>query len=142
MEDGSPIAARYRTLTGFWEWLTIGFSILGIILAVYHIFYFQAFGFMLMDNSYLYLLMTFYLSMTFLFFPLTKKGSQKFIFAVDIFLFFLTLVISSYLAMNGIEIIQRGWGYLAPTHMMVMAVMLWVTDMTFQLLFRYVVKIY
>jgi len=125
MENGSPIAARYRTLTGFWEWLTIGFSILGIVLAVYHIFYFQAFGFMLMDNSYLYLLMAFYLSMAFLFFPLTKKGPQKFIFAVDAFLFLLTLVISSYLAMHGIEIITKGWGYLAPTHMMVMAVMLW-----------------
>jgi len=125
MEQESPIAARYRTLTGFWEWLTIGFSILGIVLAVYHIFYFQAFGFMLMDNSYLYLLMTFYLSMTFLFFPLTKKGPQKFIFTIDIFLFFLTLFISSYLAMHGIEIIKRGWGYLAPTHMMVIAVMLW-----------------
>ena len=56
-EHPTGITSRYRNFTGFWEWLTIGFSILGIVLAVYHIFHFQAFGFMLMDNSYLYLLL-------------------------------------------------------------------------------------
>jgi TRAP transporter 4TM/12TM fusion protein len=118
--------SRYRTLTGFWKWVTIGFSTLGILLAVYHIFYFQGLGFMLMDNSYLYLLMTFYMSMVFLFFPLKKGGSEKIIFAVDVFLFFLTVAVSLYLAVHGLEINTRGWDYFAPTHIMIMSIMLWI----------------
>ena len=121
----TSIESRYRQLTGFWQWVTIGFSALGIFLAVYHIFYFQGLGFMLMDNSYLYLLMTFYLSMVFLFFPLKKEGPEKIIFAVDVFLFVLTAAVSLYLALHGLEINTKGWGYFAPTHVMIMSIILW-----------------
>jgi TRAP transporter 4TM/12TM fusion protein len=125
MEHDISIESKYRTLNGFWKWVTICFSSLGIVLVVYHIFYFQGFG-MLMDNTYLYLLMTFYLSMVFLFFPLSKGEPAKIIFAVDVFLFFLTVAVSFYLAVHGLEINTKGWEYFAPPHIMTMAILLWI----------------
>ncbi|MEW5912761.1 MAG: TRAP transporter fused permease subunit [Thermodesulfobacteriota bacterium] len=126
MEHRSAIASRYRELTGFWHWFTVVLSAVGLAVAIYHIFYFTVGGFMFMENSYLYLLMAIYLSMAFLFFPMTKKGPQKLIMAIDVLLSFTIMVITLYLAYQGYTIIERGWGYFAPTHVTVMAVIMWV----------------
>jgi len=126
MEQKSRIEARHRDLPGFWRWVTIVFSVLGLGFAVYQIFSLRIFGILIMENSYFYILMTFYLSMVFLFFPLTFRGSKKVIFAIDVFLFFITICITIYLAWVGYDIIYRGWGYSAPLHVTIMATILWV----------------
>jgi TRAP transporter 4TM/12TM fusion protein len=125
MAQANSISSRYRDLTGFWKWVTIAFSVIGLALAIYHIFYFTVNDFMFMENSYLYLLMTIYLSMAFLFFPMTKKGNPKLILSLDIILFLVTIGVNAYFAYEGYTIIERGWGYMAPTPIMVMAVILW-----------------
>ena len=125
MEERSQIEARYRTLPDFWQWVTIGLSFIGLFLAVFQVFHFQMFGKMLMENSYLYLLLSAYLSMVFLFFPLTRRGPQKVIFYIDIVLCILTLAIPSYFAWLGYDIVEAGWSYRAPPLMFAMAVILW-----------------
>jgi TRAP transporter 4TM/12TM fusion protein len=102
------------------------FSSLGLAVAIYHIFYFTVGGFMFMENSYLYLLMAIYLSMAFLFFPMTRRGPQKLILAIDVVLCFLTMVITLYLAYQGYTIIEKGWGYFAPAHITAMAIIMWI----------------
>ena len=126
MEHQNKIEERYRPLPVFWYGLTICFSIAGLLLAVFQVFHFQAFGAMLMENSYLYLLLSFYLSMVFLFFPMKKGGPEKLLFMIDILLAFLTFAIPLYFAWLGYDIIEGGWSYKAPFHMTVLAVFLWV----------------
>ncbi len=126
MAKASAISSRYRELTGFWKWVSIAFSCFGLALAIYHIFYFTINEFMFMENSYLYLLMTIYLSMSFLFFPMTKKGNPKLVLSIDIVLFLVTMAVTAYFGYEGYTIIERGWGYNAPLHAMVMAVILWI----------------
>ncbi|MBW2150541.1 MAG: TRAP transporter fused permease subunit [Deltaproteobacteria bacterium] len=126
MENISKIEERYRTLPAFWHWITICFSIAGLALAVFQVFHLQAFGAMLMENSYLYLLLSFYLSMVFLFFPLRKGGHQRLVFIVDVILWLIAFSIPLYFAWLGYDIIERGWSYRAPSHMTAMAIILWV----------------
>jgi len=126
MEEKSPISSRYRTLPDFWQWVTIGLSFIGLSVAVFQVFHFQIFGKMLMENSYLYLLLSIYLSMVFLFFPLTTRGPEKVIFYIDIVFTVLILAIPSYFAWLGYDIVEGGWSYRAPPHMFYMAVILWV----------------
>lgn len=126
MEHKSKIEERYRTLPPFWHWVTICFSIAGLGLAVFQVFHFQFFGAMLMENSYLYLLLSFYLSMVFLFFPMRKGGPQRLLFFIDVICCLVTIAIPLYFAWLGYDIIERGWSYRAPFFMTVLAVILWI----------------
>lgn len=121
----SSLVERYRPLAGFWRWLIIVFSLLGIILTVSYIFNLRPFGFMLFEHSYFYALLALYFSIVFLLFPVKKAVSARRFFWFDVFLFFLSVGISIFFAWQGYEIIYRGWGYLAPPYMTIMAVMLW-----------------
>ncbi|MBI5966871.1 MAG: TRAP transporter fused permease subunit [Deltaproteobacteria bacterium] len=125
MNQVSPMDERYRVLKGFQRWITIIFSLAAIILAVYQIFHLRLFDIMIMDNSYLYLLLALYLSLSFLLFPPKKGASAKIFFWFDSFLFLLSLGIPIFFAWHGYKIIEKGWGYLAPPDILVMAVILW-----------------
>lgn len=112
-----------QLLTGWSRTIRIAFTCIGIILAINHVFHLQLF--MIMENSYFYLLLAVFLSVAFLLFP-AKKGvrTRKFL-CLDILLFSLAVGISSYFASLGYEIIYRGWGYIALPHLTVMSVILW-----------------
>lgn len=125
MEHKSKIEERYRTLPPFWHWVTVCFSFAGIALAVFQIFHFSIAGAMLMDNSYLYLLLAFYLSMVFLFFPMRKGGPQRLLFYIDVVFCLTTVAIPAYFAWLGYDIVDGGWSYRAPFPMTVMALILW-----------------
>ena len=116
---------RNRSLTGVWWVLTTVLSCLGLLLACYHIFHLEIGGIVFMDNAYMYLLMAIYLSMVFLFFPFKKGLQGRLPFAIDVVLFFTTLVICSYFANNGYDIIYKGWGYRAPLHVTFMGIVMW-----------------
>ena len=105
--------------------MTVFFSIAGLALAVFQIFHFQIAGNMLMENSYLYLLLSFYLSMVFLFFPMRKGGPQRLLFYIDVVFCVATIAIPLYFAWLGYDIIERGWSYRAPFPMVLLAVILW-----------------
>lgn len=119
------MTARYRNLKGPLRWLTFFFSLLGIILAIYQIFHLRLFGLMVMDNSYLYLILALFLPQVFLLFPPLKRSSSKIAWGVDCFLALLSFLIPLTFARYGYTIIERGWGYLAPFEITIMAIILW-----------------
>lgn len=119
------IAARYRSFKGPLRWLTFSFSLLGIFLAIYQIYHLRLFGIMIMDNSYLYLILALFLPQVYLFFPLAKRSSSKLAWGIDCILALLSFLIPVIFARYGYTIIERGWGYFAPREIMIMAIMLW-----------------
>ncbi|MDH4265529.1 MAG: TRAP transporter permease [Deltaproteobacteria bacterium] len=119
------IEKRYRTISGPLRWVMTAFSFIGILLAIYQIFHFRFSGIMIMDNSFLYLLLALYLPQAFLLFPLKKNSGSKAVFGVDSFLAILAFAIPVAYAYQGYTIIERGWGYVAPPDMTVMAFILW-----------------
>lgn len=123
--QASILATRYRNLKGPWRWITFSFSLVAIFLAIYQIYHLRLFELMIMDNSYLYLLLSLFLPQIFLFFPPTKRSSSKFFWMVDCFLALISFAIPAIFARYGYTIIERGWGYFAPPEIMVMAIMLW-----------------
>lgn len=126
LSQESILAARYRKLEGPWRWITFSFSLLALILAIYQIYHLRLFDLMIMDNSYLYLLLSLFLPQIFLFFPPTKSSSSnKFFWIVDCFLALISFAIPAIFARYGYTIIERGWGYFAPPEIMVMAIILW-----------------
>jgi TRAP transporter 4TM/12TM fusion protein len=116
---------RYRDLKGFPRGINVVFSFAAILLAVYYIFNLRVCGLMFMDNSYLYLLMALFLPQAFLLFPPQKGAFGPLSFAIDSLLAFLSFGIPLFFAWHGYTIIERGWGYFAPAHITVMAVILW-----------------
>jgi len=101
------------------------FTLVAVFLAVYQIFNLRFFDLMVMHNSYLYLLMSLFLSLCFLAFPM-RKGKSPGDSWLDYLLFLLSFLIPLYFAWHGYSIIEKGWGYKAPPHIMWMAVILWI----------------
>jgi TRAP transporter 4TM/12TM fusion protein len=124
-ERKSTLHERYRRLPPFWQAVTIIFSFLGLFLGIYQIFHLRIFSLLIMENSYLYLLISFYLSMVFLFFPPTPKKTSRGFFFLDVFLFILSFAIPLYFAWLGYDIIQRGFSYYAPIQMTILGGVLW-----------------
>ncbi len=126
-EPVSPVQVqgRHRELKGIPRGINVVFSSAAILLAVYYIFHFRIGGIMIMDNSYLYLLMALFIPQAFLLFPPRKGAFGPVSFGIDFLLALLSFGIASFFAWHGYTIIERGWGYFAPPHITFMAVILW-----------------
>jgi len=110
-------SSNLRNLRGPWEWLVNLISALTMIVVVNHIFHLDLFGTVLaMETSYLYLLLGFYGSLIFLIYPIHPREKFKVFpyFAIDIFLFVLTLSICLLLAFKGLDIYYKGWMMVSP----------------------------
>ncbi len=119
------ITARYRDLKGPLRWLTFLLSLVGIALAIYQIYHLRLFGIMVMDNSYLYILLALFLPQVFLLFPPIKGCSSKKAWYLDLFLAVLAFSIPATFAKYGYTIIERGWGYFAPWEITIIAIIFW-----------------
>lgn len=125
IEQAGVLTARYRTLKGPLRWVSFSLSLLAIILAIYQIYHLRLLGLMIMDNSYLYLIMGLFLPQVFLFFPPRKGSSSKLLWLIDCFLALICFIILNIFARYGYTIIERGWGYFAPVEITYMAIILW-----------------
>lgn len=110
-------------LQGIWKWVCIALSLIGMFIVVNQLFYLKLMGIMLYDNQYLYILMAIFLGAVFLYYPLRVYNKRYLL--LDVSLFLLTLSICSYFSYKGYEIDKTGWGYIAPKHALVMAIILW-----------------
>ena len=109
----------------FWHSTFAIFSTLGVLLAINQLFRLQLFGFAPIDNSYLYLILTFYLSPIFILYPASGSSRRDSIPWYDILLFILSIVVSLYFAFHGKEIIEYGWEYVAPPIPTIFGIILW-----------------
>lgn len=100
--------------SAFWTFIFILFSILPILLAVYQLFRVALFDITLIDNSYLYYILMFYLPIVFLMCPLTKSSPKDRVPWYDGILFLVAVAALGYLGLKGIEIVSMGWEYSAP----------------------------
>ncbi|MCZ6728982.1 MAG: TRAP transporter fused permease subunit, partial [SAR324 cluster bacterium] len=128
MEEAEAKAGqgRFRGLKGPWYVLFIVFTAVGTLLAVNQIFSLKFLvDFVILDNSYLYLLLGLFLSLVFLVFPATKKSSRERIPWYDYLLFFTTVALSVYYSATGSISIEEGWEYESPVFPVVLAFIMW-----------------
>jgi TRAP transporter 4TM/12TM fusion protein len=110
----------------FWHKIFALFSGLMFLLVINQIFHLDVFGFKPMENSYLYYVILLSLSLTFLYYPATSSASKTRIPWYDVALFLLTVVVSFYLGLHGLDIVSLGWEYDAPLLPSIFSVLLWI----------------
>lgn len=117
---------RLRPLTGFWRAIFLAFTCTGIFLSVNQIFNLKLFiNIVILDNSYLYLLLGVFFSLVFLVFPLRKADLRKPVPWYDVVLFLIAISITIYYAWNGLHSIENGWEYFAPPLPTYLAFVMW-----------------
>ncbi len=112
-----------KRMSGAVYWLTMVMGSFGIFLAINQTFRLDAFGTIIIDNSYYYILIAVFLSLAFLILPARKKDDAH-VPWYDWMLFVLTLASALYLAYYGSDIISKGWDTIAPTEPTIAAAVL------------------
>jgi len=100
-------------ITGLVYWIVLIYGGFGILVAMNQTFSWNAFGFVLIDNSYFYLLIGIFLPISFLVFPARRKDENHVPF-YDWTLSGITLVASMYLSYHGSDMVEQGWDIIAP----------------------------
>jgi TRAP transporter 4TM/12TM fusion protein len=109
-----------KRLSGLVYWISLIYGGFGILVAINQTFGFNAFGFILIDNSYYYLLIAIFMSMAFLILPAVKRHNDH-VPLYDWALFVLTNATALYLSYHGGEMVEKGWDTIAPTEPTVVA---------------------
>ena len=99
---------------------------MGTLLAVNQIYNLKLFiGFVILDNSYLYVLLGMFFSLIFLVFPAHESAKRGGVPWYDIVLFVLTLLITGYFAYFGLTSLEEGWEYDSPDFPVYLAFIMW-----------------
>ena len=122
-EGGKYSDPSTQRLTGLVYWLVLLLGGSGILMAINQTFDLKPFGFILIDNTYYYLLIAIFLSIAYLLFPGRKRDHRRVPF-YDWALFGLTLLVSLYLAYHGGDMIEKGWELTAPPGPTVAAILI------------------
>lgn len=118
---------RLRVLSGFWRTVFLAFTCIGVLLSVNQIFNLKLFvNVVILDNSYLYLLLGVFFSLVFLVFPARKEDARGGVPWYDVILFVIALGITCHFAWNGLRSLEEGWEYFAPELETYLAYVMWV----------------
>ena len=109
----------------FWFTLFLVFSGFSLLVAVNKIFNLDLFGAVFLDNTYMYTLLALYLSLVFPLYPITASAPRDRVPWYDVGLFFITLTVCSYFAVNGLKITRLGWEFAAPLIPTLFSLLLW-----------------
>ena len=109
----------------FWFYVFLLFSALLLFLSVNQMFRLNLWGFTPVDNSYLYYMLAFSLSLVFIYFPATSSAPRDRLPWYDVGLALITVVINIYLGIMGMDMISFGWEYTAPWLPTIFSVILW-----------------
>jgi TRAP transporter 4TM/12TM fusion protein len=102
-----------QRISGLVYWVTLIYGGIGIIIAMNQTFTWDLFGIVLVDNSYFYSLIGVFLPISFLVFP-GRAADQRRVPFYDWMLFAITVMASLYMAINGSNMVERGWDIIAP----------------------------
>ncbi len=120
--DGSSPAER---ISGVARWVVMGGTLAGLVLVVNQLFNLQAFGIVLIDGRYLYILGGLFLALSFLIFQLKGgKGGKPML--IDWALFALSLGCTVYLSNTAQQNLSQGWEYAPPQTAQYVAVLFFV----------------
>lgn len=130
-------------VTPFWRVVVIVLTVLGVLLAMNQVFFWNVGGLSLLRNSYLYLILGVFLPVVFIVNPLRKiplahaveesedesRGGnttrERPVRGFDVLLMVVAAGVCGYFAVNGTRIHDFGWEYMAPTTATVAAFLLW-----------------
>lgn len=118
---------RHRVLPRGWRAIVVTMVVAAVALSVYQLFNLGALvGWVILDLSYLDLLVAFLLPVVFLVFPLRaadKELARPPLY--DVALFLITFALGCYLAWNAVPAVEEGWEYLSPDHARWASFVLW-----------------
>jgi TRAP transporter 4TM/12TM fusion protein len=105
----------------------VGFGTAGSLLAVNQLFNLRFFtGYVLIENRYLYLLLSLFFSLTFLLFPATRRAPRDRVPWYDAALFVLAALTPCYFAWNGLRILEEAWDFKGPAEAVWAGAVLWI----------------
>ncbi len=110
----------------FWGIVVIVLTLLGILLSVNQLFYLKLFGFNPIKPAYLYLLISAFMPLAFIFHPFKKKSEPQKVQWYDVVLIVISFSIPLYMAINSQKIIYEGWEYASPTIATILSIVFWV----------------
>lgn len=126
MAAEATFVSRSRRLSGAWLAVLVVFSTAGTLLAINQLFNLRLLlGHVLIENRYLYLLLTFFFSLVFLIFPATKRSPRDRVPWYDVLLFLAAVLTPCYFAWNSLRILQEAWDFKAPTQAVWVGALLW-----------------
>ena len=102
-----------RRLTQFGRAVAYGFGAVGIVLCINQNLNLGLLGTVLVDNTFIYLQMCLFLSVTFLIFPMNRRARGP-APLYDWCVFALCVAVCGFLAWHGSDISERGWALQAP----------------------------
>ena len=118
---------RHRILPRPWRAVVLAMVVVAIGLSVYQLFNLgSSIGWVILDLSYLDLLVAFLLPVVFLVFPM--RPTDKYLPSppvYDIALFGIAFLLGCYLAWNAVPAVEGGWEYFAQTHARLSSYVLW-----------------
>ncbi len=125
-QESTILAAKFRRPVKFWKLVSVLFPVGGLTLVILYMFHLRPFGILVIDISYIYLLMAFFLPLVFVWVPATSKSPRDHVPWYDILLILIIFAIPTYFAAHQLDIQQQAWGVIAPPLPAVLASMLWV----------------
>jgi TRAP transporter 4TM/12TM fusion protein len=105
---------RSTRLHGIAYWVAITLGGLGLLMAINQTFTLNLLGFQPLGNSYLYYLIGLFLAAAFLAFPARSRDATQ-VRWFDWLAVAATLATTLYLGLHGLQMIQEGWEFSAPT---------------------------
>ena len=120
-----PDIRRIQKFGKFWNFTFMLFFGIGIVLSINQIFNLGLFGFSLIDTSYYYLILTFYLSTVFVLYPVRKSAPKNKVPWYDALLFLITILINAYFCIHAVDMVIFGWEFVAPSIATILSVVLW-----------------
>ena len=114
-------------ITPLWKTVIVILTIVGIFLAMNQAFFWDAFGVVILTNSYLYFILACFLPIVFLLFPASKVLRSKPLPIYDVALAAITFVVCVYFGFKGENIVTNGWdkSLSYPTITLVFSFILW-----------------
>lgn len=114
-------------ITLLWKTVIVILTVIGIFLAMNQAFFWDAFGVVILTNSYLYFILACFLPIVFLLFPASKVLRSKPLPIYDVALAAITFVVCVYFGFKGENIVTNGWdkSLSYPTITLVFSFILW-----------------
>ncbi|MBI2204268.1 MAG: TRAP transporter permease [Candidatus Rokubacteria bacterium] len=126
MAVSETFVARHRALGRGWLAVLIVFSTAGVLLSINQVFNLRFLsGYVLLENSYLYVLLALFFPLTFLMFPAAARARRDGVPWYDLIFFAVAVLAPLYFAWNGHRIIAEAWDFKAPTEAVVVGAALW-----------------
>ena len=130
MEEAETEPVRHREASLLWSGVIVAATVLTVVVTLDQLRLF--FGFQLLakaiplDNHYLYTVLGLLLPLNFLIYPAFGKSSSTKVPLYDVGLFLLSLATCGFFIYNSTNIVDQGWEFVAPDHMIYASYVLWI----------------